>query len=171
MGRTPDDLGAILRGHLILERCLAHKCSQLFPRFEGVYADRLDMAHCLTLLRLVEAPEFLVAPCTRINRLRNDFAHGKQKALTLQHVQEIKSHMPEQFKGFLDPNKIRATNSVGDEVDVSDQAKPRALFGMAVSFLQMTILLMEAKYSVSLNFDKTERNVLWNLPDLKQMPS
>tara|TARA_R110000787_G_C13320498_1_gene436407 strand:+ start:56 stop:601 length:546 start_codon:yes stop_codon:yes gene_type:complete len=165
MLKTPDDIGAVLRGHLIIERCLVDKCAQFFPDVEKVYGDRLDTAHCLRLLRLISAPDSLLNPCGKINSLRNKFAHGKLNELTAQHVQELRSLLPDKMKGFVDSNSIKVSDGNGNEVSPATRNLPRIQLSIIVSLLQMQILAANGTFSVEFGPNQSAPKLTWKSID------
>ena len=165
MLRTPDDIGAVLRGHLILERCLVDKCAQFFPDIEKVYGQRLDLSHCLQLLRLIAAPEELINPCSKINKLRNQFAHGKLSKLSLPLVNEVRSLLPEKMRGFISSDSTKITDSNGNEVSPSQDDLPRMQLSIIVALLQMQILSANGVFHVDFGPHAKTPSLVWRSVD------
>ena len=163
--RATDDMGIILRGQLILERCLVHKCRQIFPDLEAVYKERLDMVHCLNLLRLVSAPTTLINSCKKINKIRNDFAHGKFKKLSETHINELRSLLPDELKGFSTGDNVVLSDPGGAPLTPSEKAHPRAQFKLIVLLLQMLILTSSGKFVAEFGFHEEAHETDWKWKD------
>ena len=164
---TPDDIGAVLRGHLILEQCLVHKCKEFFPSLEEVYKDKLDLALSLKLLRLVSAPDILVLPCNKINKLRNEFAHGHSSKLTKAHISQLKSLWPKKERGYLSDGTVLITTETGEKKSPDELDVPRFQFAAFVALLQLFILSSRGSFSVHFGTGQPPAVSKWEWTQLK----
>lgn len=162
LNRSSDDLGLVLRADFLLESALTQKCRQIFPNIENVYK-KLNSSLCCNLLELVEAPEEVWRPCKTANRIRNEFAHGDHKSLTLQHVKRLSLHMSAEFRAFAEPEKMFATLPTGEKVDVPLTLLPNRLYFSLAMLQYAEVVGLTGSFSTLVSDENSTRSSSWTL--------
>jgi hypothetical protein len=79
-------------------------------------------------MKLVSAPDTLVNPCSSLNKLRNDFAHGNTDAISQEHLDNLANTMgPGAVKKMKD-NDFEFFDEGGKIIPVTDENEKRFRF-------------------------------------------
>ena len=83
---SEDDVGAVIRLHLIVEQNLFNFLARVLPNPSALKEGRDTLSRCLEWLSALGVSDDVIGPCRQLNKIRNDFAHGKAESLTHEHV-------------------------------------------------------------------------------------
>lgn len=127
---TSDDIGKILRCHLVIER----QMEQLISISSRAKVDRRTTFWSkVNLLRAIKAPEKICSSCEALNELRNQFAHNSKATIEntktssgkfLKSVENIVPILPQSNGSYRSKEKIDyvvdyATASQGQRIVVA----------------------------------------------------
>ena len=159
---SSDDLGLVLRVDFLLQKALTQKCRQIFPEIDQVYKN-ISSSICCSLLQLVQAPKAVWQPCRIAIRIRNEFAHGNQKKLTLQHAQRIAEDMGPEFKAFANPDNLSVSLPSGEQEPVPDEFVPNRLYLMLAALQYSEIIALKGHFSTEVSHDGFDTSKSWEL--------
>ena len=90
-----DDVGLVLLGHIHIEHQLIELISAVLPFPERCDWQKINYATKVTFAHSCGLPERLKEPLTKIGRLRNDFAHKLDAAISTESIMALYNGLPE----------------------------------------------------------------------------